>query len=184
MDDLLMSKQFLTFKLEEQFAINVGHVLEVLEYSKITRLPNTPVFMSGVINNRGMVVPIINLRIKFNMEDREASADTSFVIIEINNDDESINVGLLVDSVQEVITFENEQIEPPPRIGMPLDTQYIQGIGKMNDDFIIILNIEKILSSEEIIQLREREETDQQDDEKKEQKKTKAGKEKQSQEAS
>ena len=177
MEDTLLAKQFLTFRMDELFAVNVGHVLEVLEYSKITKLPNTPVFMSGVINNRGMVVPVINLRKKFGMEEVDIDSDTCFIIIEIKDEGESINVGLLVDSVQEVITLEDDQVEPPPKIGMPLDTQYINGIGKVDEDFVIILNIEKILSAEEILMIRESESKNSGDDAKSKSKKSKKEKE-------
>lgn len=157
MEDTILTKQFLTFSLEEQFAINVSHVLEVLEFSRITKLPNTPDFMSGVINNRGSMVPIISLRRKFKMSEIDQSQDTCFIIIEINVGEDTVNVGMLVDSVKEVINLDEDQIEPPPKIGMPLDTQYIKGLGKVEENFVIILDIEKILTTEEISMLKDTE---------------------------
>lgn len=155
MDDNLLAKQFLTFSMDEDYAINVGHVLEVLEHSKITKLPNTPDFIAGVINNRGMVVPIVYLRKKFGLEDTSVNKDTCFIIIEIHTDEGPVNVGLQVDSVQEVVTFEDDQIEPAPKIGLSLDVRFLKGIGKIDERFVIILDIEKILTEEEIIILKE-----------------------------
>lgn len=155
MDEKLLDKQFLTFRMDEDYAINVGHVLEVLEYSKITKLPNTPDFIAGVINNRGMVVPVIYLRRKFGLENNNIDKDTCFIIIEIRTDDGPVNIGLQVDSVQEVVTFEEDQIEPAPKIGLSLDISFLQGIGKIEERFIIILDIEKILTAEELVLIKE-----------------------------
>ena len=150
MDENDVSGQYLTFHMDEYFAINVQYVLEVLEYSRITIIPKTPDFMSGVINNRGMVVPIINLRKKFGMPNNEITPNTCFIIIEILHLGEKLVIGVMVDEVQEVIRLDSGQIEPPPNIGMSMDKQFIQGLGKTDDAFIIILDIEKILTSEEI----------------------------------
>ena len=144
--------QYLTFTLaEEQYAIEVGKVKEVLEFTTVTKVPRTLDFMRGVINLRGSVVPVIDLRLKFGMGPTEKTIDTSVVVIEISIADEIVVVGTLADSVQEVISLDAEQIEPPPRIGTRINADFIKGIGKQNDErFIIILDIDRIFSDEEI----------------------------------
>ena len=143
--------QFLTFKLDEEiYALDITQVREVLDYTDITRVPKMPEFMRGVINLRGGVVPVIDLRLKFELNITENTVDTCIVIMEITLDNETTLIGALADSVQEVISLDSEQIEPPPKIGTRLNTEFIKGMGKKNDDFIILLDIDKVFSSEEL----------------------------------
>ena len=149
--ELLETTQFLAFKLEEEvFAFDISKVREVLEFSTVTKVPKTPDMMKGVINLRGSVVPVIDLRIKFGMGEVEKTVNTVIIIIEINLDNESTMIGALVDSVEEVMDLDAEHIEPPPTIGTRLKTDFIRGMGKRDDQFIIILDIEKIFSSDEL----------------------------------
>ncbi len=149
--ELLETSQFLAFKLEEEiFAFDISKVREVLEFITVTKVPQTPDMMKGVINLRGSVVPVIDMRVKFGMGETEKTVNTVVIIIEINLDDESTMIGALVDSVKEVMDLDAEHIEPPPNIGTRLNTDFIRGMGKQNDQFIIILDIEKIFSSEEL----------------------------------
>jgi purine-binding chemotaxis protein CheW len=144
-------RQYLTFKLEgEIFALDVGKVREILDYSNITKVPQTPEFMRGVINLRGSVVPVVDMRLKFNMPSQERTVDTCIIVVEINIDDEATILGALVDSVQEVFELEPAQIEPAPRIGTKLRTDFILGMGKREEQFVIILDIDKVFSSEEL----------------------------------
>lgn len=143
--------QYLTFKLEDEvYGLAIGKVREVLDFTKVTRVPQTPGYMRGVINLRGSVVPVIDLNLKFGMNSTEKTVNTCIIIAEIEMDGEVTVLGALADSVQEVVELEPEQIEPAPKIGTKLDTQFIQGMGKRDDVFIILLDIDKVFSSEEL----------------------------------
>jgi len=149
--------QYLTFKLEDEvYALEVADVREVLEQkiNRITKIPRTPDYLRGVINVRGSVVPVVDMRLKFNMNETKETIDTCIIVIEVslegNRDGKTTILGLLADSVQEVIDLEPEQIEAAPEIGNQLRTEFIAGIGKRNDQFIIILKINKILTAEEL----------------------------------
>jgi purine-binding chemotaxis protein CheW len=109
-----------------------------------------PDFMRGIINLRGSIVPVIDLKLKFGLGKTEKSIDSSVIVCELVIEDKTIIMGLLTDSVQEVISLENNSIEPTPYIGAKIDTSFIEGMGKKGEDFIIILNMNKILSSNEI----------------------------------
>lgn len=149
--EILEVAQYLTFTLsDEVFAFDISKVREVLEYGKITKVPQTPAMMKGVINLRGNVVPVIDMRIKFDLVESERTVNTVIIIFEIELDGESTMLGALVDSVKEVLDLDSEHIEPPPGIGTLLQTEFIQGMGKRDDEFIIILDIEKIFSSTEL----------------------------------
>jgi len=143
--------QYLTFKLEEEiYALEITKVREVLDYTKVTKVPQTPPFVKGVINLRGKVVPVVDLRLKFGMTETQQTIDTCIIIVEISLDEEHTQLGALADQVQEVLELDPTQIEPPPKIGSRLDTEFIKGMGKINDEFIIILNIEKVFSLGEL----------------------------------
>ncbi len=148
---LLEVNQYLAFKLEDEvFAFDISRVREVLEFDAVTKVPQTPDMMKGVINLRGSVVPVVDLRIKFGMGEIEKTVNTVIIIIEIDLDGDSTMIGVLVDSVKEVMDLDSEHIEPPPSIGSRLNTEFIDGMGKQENQFIIILNIEKIFSSDEL----------------------------------
>src|SRR5512136_1018212 len=143
--------QYLTFTLgDEVFALDIGKVREVLDFTMVTKVPQTPDFMRGVINLRGNVVPVVDMRLKFGLSMTERTVNTCVIITEIDVDGESTVVGAMADSVQEVLDLEPEQIEPPPRIGAKLNTDFIRGMGKHNDQFIMILNIDKVFSAIEL----------------------------------
>ncbi len=143
--------QYLTFKIgDEVFALEVSQVREVLDMSRITRVPRAPDFMRGVINVRGSVVPVVDLRLKFGLTQTENTVDTRIVVMEISLDGESAVLGALADSVDEVIELAPAHIENPPRIGMRWRTEFIKGIGKRDDKFIIILDIDRVFSTDEL----------------------------------
>ncbi len=134
--EFVETSQYLAFKLEaEVFAFDISKVREVLEFSTITKVPQTPEMMKGVINLRGAVVPVIDMRIKFGMSETEKTVNTVIIIIEIELESEPILIGALVDSVQEVIDLDADHIEPAPKIGTRLNTEFIKGMGKHNDSF-------------------------------------------------
>lgn len=146
-----MLHQYLTFKLgEEMFAIDVSQVREILDVTTITKVPRAPAFMRGVINVRGSVVPVVDLRMKFEMDKTEQTVDTRIVVMEIDLDGELSIIGTLADAVHNVMDIESGGIEPPPKVGAKWNTEFIKGIGKHNDDFIIILNVDRIFSAEEL----------------------------------
>ncbi|EIM63863.1 chemotaxis protein CheW [Desulfobacter postgatei] len=148
---ITQTSQYLTFKLDNEiYAMDITTVREVLDITQITKVPQMPDFMCGVINLRGSVVPVVDLRLKFGLEKAASVREACIVIIEIVLDDEETVLGILVDSVQEVITLEPEQIDPPPRIGIRLKTQFIKGMGKKDKEFIIILETVKVFSAEEL----------------------------------
>ncbi|MBU5639040.1 chemotaxis protein CheW [Geomonas sp. Red69] len=143
--------QYLTFNLEDEvFALDIGKVREVLDFTTVTKVPQTPDFMRGVINLRGSVLPVVDLRLRFGMAETEKTVNTCVIITEVRLDSETVVLGCMADSVQEVMDLEPDQIEHPPRIGTKLNTDFIRGMGKRNDQFIMILNIDKIFSKEEL----------------------------------
>lgn len=143
--------QYLTFKLDEEvFAVDISKVREVLDFTTVTSVPQTPDFMRGVINLRGRVVPVVDLRLKFGMPETKSTVNTCIIITEVNIGDESTVIGALADSVQEVMDLEAGEIEPAPKIGTQLNTDFLRGMGKKNEEFILILDIDKVFSSDEI----------------------------------
>jgi purine-binding chemotaxis protein CheW len=146
------STQYLTYKLaDEVFALDIGKVREVLDFGELTRVPRMPDFMRGVINLRGKVVPVVDQRIRFGMPRTERTVDTCIIITEVVLGGETTVLGAMADSVQEVLDLESAHIEPPPRIGSRLHTEFITGIGKHpSGRFIIILDIDRIFSGDEL----------------------------------
>ncbi len=156
--------QYLTFTLaKERYAISVASIKEVLEVTAITKVPRMPEFMSGVINLRGSVVPVIDLKLKFGMGKTVNTVDTGIIVTEIDNktaesdDSEKLVIGVFSDSVQKVLTIEPDDIKPAPSIGIPIDTEFIYGMVQIDECFITILNINSILNTEEFITLQESE---------------------------
>jgi purine-binding chemotaxis protein CheW len=148
---ILETTQYLTFKLDEEiFALDISKVREVLDFTTITKVPRTPEFMRGVINLRGSVVPVVDLRLKFGMTPTEKTVNTCIIITEVSVDGETTVLGALADSVQEVMDLGPDHIEPAPRIGTRLNTEFIKGMGKQNDKFIILLDIDRVFSVGEL----------------------------------
>jgi purine-binding chemotaxis protein CheW len=147
---------YLTFKLgEELFAANVGKVLNILEMTKVTKVPKAPAYMKGVINLRGSVLPLIDTKIKFDMGETEFTTNTCILVLDIFMNGDSVHVGALVDSVQEVIELDETQLQPPPSIGSRYKSEFIEGMAKVNENFVMILNMDLIFSTDEISLLKE-----------------------------
>lgn len=145
---------YLTFKLgDEEFAAHVGKVLNILEMTKITEVPKSPNYMTGVINLRGSVLPVIDTRIKFGMTPTEYTASTCIVVMDIDLEGESVHVGALVDAVQAVIEIDHDQIMPPPSLGNKYRSEFIEGVANVNDTFVMILNMDEVFSSEDLMDL-------------------------------
>ena len=143
--------QYLTFKLEDEvFATDIAQVREVLEFSEVTKVPRTPEYMRGVINLRGHVVPVLDLKLRFGMHITESTVNTCVIIVEIRIGEDLTIIGALADSVQEVIDMNPSTIQPAPKIGTRLNTDFIKGMGKRDEKFIIILDIERIFSTDEL----------------------------------
>ncbi len=148
---IMETTQYLTFKLEDEvFALDISKVREVLDFTTVTKVPKTPDFMRGVINLRGSVVPVVDLRLKFGMSRTEKTVNTCIIITEVTVDNETTILGALADSVQEVMDLEPGQIEAAPKIGTRLNTEFIRGMGKRDNAFVIILDIDKVFSVDEL----------------------------------
>nr|WP_279343458.1 chemotaxis protein CheW [Fundidesulfovibrio terrae] len=142
----------MTFTLgEEVFALDIASVREVLEYTAITKVPRTHESIRGVINLRGRAVPVVDVRLKFGMAETQRTVDTCIIIVEVSLGGEDTVLGALADSVKEVMDIEPGDIEPAPRMGTSIKADFIRGIGKHNDEFIIVLDIDKVFSEEEIV---------------------------------
>jgi len=140
--------QHLIFKLDEEvFAIDISKIREVLKFTSVTKVPQTSEFMRGVINLRGSVVPVVDLRLKFGKSETAKTVNACVIIVELSLDGETAVLGVLADSVQEVFEFGSNQIEPSPKIGARLITDFIKGMGKRDEEFIIILDIDKVFST-------------------------------------
>lgn len=146
---------YLTFVMnQEYFAVSVSKVTELLELQPITHVPRSPEFMRGVINLRGAVVPVIDTRIKFNLPAVTDTIDTCIVVMNIEADQETIKVGAIVDGVSEVIEVPTDRILPLPAVGKKDRTQFIQGVIKLEEKFIMVLNVDKVFSTDEVVSLK------------------------------
>lgn len=151
-ETITVSHPYLSFMLgEELFAVNVTKVLEILEITKITKVPKSPDYMRGVINLRGSVLPVIDTRAKFDMELTIDTVNTCIMVLNIEMDGENLVLGALVDAVQEVLEIGKEQIKPAPTIGSKYKSEFIDGMVKIDEQFIMLLNMDRVLSSNELI---------------------------------
>ena len=147
---------YLSFQLSDEiFAVNVSKVINILELSRITKIPKAPVFMKGVINLRGSVLPVIDLRIKFGFPEIEATVDTSVIVVSIDTNDEAVLIGVLVDAVKEVLELKTGEIAASPSIGSKYNSGFIEGMWRTGDQFMMILDIDKIFSVDDILDVRE-----------------------------
>jgi purine-binding chemotaxis protein CheW len=145
------TRQYLTFRLgAEIFALEVAQVREVLDLTSITHIPRTPELMTGVINLRGSVVPVVDLRQCLEMSKTVTTRNTRIVVVEVALDGEPTIIGALTDSVEEVIDFDPSQIQPAPRIGSQICVDFIKGMGKRDNDFIMILDVDRVFSSDDV----------------------------------
>jgi purine-binding chemotaxis protein CheW len=144
-DDELI--QLVTFSIgEEEFGVDILKVQEIIRTMEITKVPRAQAFVEGVINLRGKVIPIIDLRRRFNLPSKAHDKHTRIIVIEINN----MIVGFVVDSVSEVLRIPAGTVEPPPAVVAGMESDYISGVGKLHDRLLILLDLDKLLSSEDI----------------------------------
>ncbi|WP_168013471.1 chemotaxis protein CheW [Halomonas salinarum] len=141
------SREFLVFSLgEEEYAIDILKVQEIRGYENVTRIANAPDFIKGVTNLRGVIVPIVDLRIKFHLDNVEYGGQT--VVIVVNVGDRV--VGIVVDGVSDVMTLTPEQIKPAPEFGVTLSSDYLSGLGSLEDRMLVLVDIDKLLTSDEM----------------------------------
>jgi purine-binding chemotaxis protein CheW len=149
--NVAVSQQYVTFSLgDELFGVEVTRAREILSVTPVTKVPQTPEYLLGVINLRGQVVPVIDMRLKLGLPVSEETEDTCIIVVEVHVDGEAIIVGALADAVREVLEIRSDQIEPAPRLGTRLKTEFITGMGKVDEQFLILLNIDRVFSSEEL----------------------------------
>ncbi len=142
-----MKDKYLTFRIaDEDYAVEIRYVTEIIGIQKITQLPEMPNFIKGVINLRGQVIPVIDVRLRFKVEEKEYEDRTCIIVVNVQD----VLFGLIVDTVSEVLNIENENISPPPKSNFGHKNKYIQGIGKAADSIKIILNLNKIFSENEM----------------------------------
>ena len=147
--------KYLTFRLgEEEYGIGILKIKEIIGMMPITPVPRTPEFVKGVINLRGKVIPVVDLRLRFGMEEMDYNDRTCIIVVEIQGEEEQkIIMGIVVDSVSEVLNIKDEEIEDTPDFGGTLDTKYILGIAKVDGGVKILLDIDSVLSQEELSSL-------------------------------
>ena len=147
----ISSEQYVTFSLaDELFGVEVSRTREILSMTPVTKVPQTPDYLLGVINLRGQVVPVVDMRLKLGLQAGEETEDTCIIVVEVQVDGEAIVVGTLADGVREVLEIRDDQIEPPPRLGTRLNIEFITGMGKVDEQFMILLNIDRVFSSDEL----------------------------------
>ena len=145
--DAGLNRELLTFSLgSEEYGIDILKVQEIRGYEAVTTIANAPEFIKGVINLRGIIVPIVDMRIKFNFGDVTYNETTVVIILNISNR----VVGMVVDGVSDVITLKSNQVKPAPEFGAGLDTHYLQGLGTVDERMIILVDIEKLMNSKDM----------------------------------
>ncbi|MBM9545739.1 purine-binding chemotaxis protein CheW [Leptospira sp. 201903074] len=148
--------QYLTFLIsEELFGLGILYIKEIIEFESVTHVPMMPDYIPGVINLRGNVVPVIDLNMRFYKKKTETNRKTCIIITEIKMDNEIIDVGLLVDAVNEVVDITPDSVEEPPSFGSKIRLDFIQGLGKLENKFVIILKVNQILELSELQSIQE-----------------------------
>lgn len=151
-----MTNTYLSFIVcDELFAVNVSKVLEVLQKQHITHVPNAPNYIRGIINFRGEVVPVFESRIKFNLPDRNDEATFVVIVLDLSKEGEVFRIGAIVDRVKDVISIEESDIKPVPVMSKEFNTDFLYGIFKLNNDFIMLLDVEKVFTGDELLGLKE-----------------------------
>lgn len=147
----LKAGKYLTFDLaSEEYGLEILKVQEIIGLMPVTRVPRTPHFIRGVVNLRGKVIPVVDLRLKFGMEPKEDTRRTSIIVVQIKRENRQVIMGLIVDDVSEVIDIEADAIEPAPEFGANVNTDFIMGVGKVVHKVVILLDVDKVLSNGEV----------------------------------
>ncbi len=155
-DFLKKVNSYLSFQIgTEIFAANVTSILNILEMTKITRVPKSPVFMKGVMNLRGSVLPVLDTRIKFGLPETEYTTNTCILVLELVSKNETIQMGAIVDNVQEVLELSDDEIQPPPSIGTNFRSDFLVGMASKNNNFIMIIDVNEVFADYDIINIQE-----------------------------
>ena len=150
-DERAQAQQFLSFTVAgDTCAVPILRVHEILQYETLTQVPNTPAFIRGVLNRRGSVLPVVDLAVKFGKPPSPLSKWSCVVVLDVNVDGETLLLGALVDAVEEVLDFAAGDIEPPPAFGAAVRLEYLQGMGKRGKHFVLLLDIDRVLSAREL----------------------------------
>jgi len=151
-----MIDTFLSFIVcDELYAVNVTKVLEVLEKQTITRVPNAPAYIKGIINFRGEVVPVFESRKKFNFPQRPDEHSYVIIVLDLSHDNEVFRIGAVVDRVKDVISIDDKEIKPVPPMSKEFNTEFLEGIYKQGETFIMLLNVEKVFTGDELSAIKE-----------------------------
>jgi len=143
--------KYLTFTLaDEEYGIGILKIKEIIGLMQITTVPQTPEFIKGVINLRGKVIPVVDLRLRFGMDSMDYTERTCIIVVEIKGANDSVQIGIVVDSVSEVLNIRGEDIEDTPAFGAKLNTDFISGMAKTEDNVKILLDIDRVLSTQEL----------------------------------
>jgi len=146
--------KYLTFALgAEEYGLEILKVREIIGYMEVTAVPRTPPHVKGVINLRGQVIPVVDLRLKFGMPEAEVTEETCIIVVETSQADKTFNTGIVVDRVSEVLDIEADQIEPAPQLGATVESQFILGMAKIGEHVKILLDIDKVLGGSDLQQL-------------------------------
>lgn len=150
----LQDGKHLTFCLgSEDYGIPILKVKEIIGLMEITHVPQTPEFIKGVINLRGKIIPIMDLRLKFKMQEKDYNERTCIIVVEVNINNAKRLMGIVVDTVSEVVNIQSSEIEAPPQYGTKIETSFLTGMGKVKNKVVMLLNIEQIINCEEVITL-------------------------------
>lgn len=151
-----MDNTYLSFVVgDELFAVNVKKVLEVLQKQPITKVPNAPGFIKGIINFRGEVVPVFETRIKFNLAERDAESSYVIIVLDLQSGNDTMRIGAIVDRVKDVFVINDNDVKPVPQMSSNFNTEFLQGIFKNNERFILLLNVDKVFTGSEIQEMNE-----------------------------
>jgi purine-binding chemotaxis protein CheW len=153
---IIMTRTYLSFTVcDELFAVNVTKVLEVLQKQHITKVPNAPNYIRGILNFRGEVVPVFESRTKFNLPERQNEIAFVIIVLDLSKENEGYRIGAIVDKVRDVISIDDADIKPVPTMSKEFDSTFLTGIYKQKEDFILMLDVEKVFTGEELIALKE-----------------------------
>ncbi len=152
-----MNNTYLSFIIcGELFAVNVSKVLEVLQKENITKVPNAPDYIKGIINFRGEVVPVFESRAKFNLSERGIEEPYVIIVLDLSSENDEFRIGAIVDKVQDVISISDEEIKPIPAMSKDFNTNFLQGIFKLHEKFIMLLDVEKVFTGSELNKIKEK----------------------------
>ena len=155
-EEAVHRNRYLSFFVKnEQYGIEISHINEIIAMMKVTHVPRTPVFVEGVINLRGSIIPIVDIRSKFGIEKKEHDMNTAIIINEVSG----VNIGFVVDRVEDVLTLDDRELSEPPKFGSHIDTSFIQHVAEVDKNVILILDMEKIFEDDELTQITEFKET-------------------------